>query len=80
MGNDVTNLSKDRRPIVLHPMKHGSCLGRISILLQSLLGQLSILLTDDEDDEPKMPMISMQKQTSLRANQTISPMYFLMPK
>jgi hypothetical protein len=35
---------------------------------------------DEDEDEPKMPVLGMQKQTSLRGNQAISPMYFLMPK
>lgn len=50
----------------------------IKVAAQSLFDELTD--NEDDDDEPKMPMISMQKQNSLRGNQAISPMYFLMPK
>ncbi len=49
-------------------------------MTQTAVQNLFDELNDDEDDDLEMPVLSMKKQSSIKMNQTISPMYFLLPR
>lgn len=49
-------------------------------MTQTAVQNLFDELNDDDDDDLEMPVLSMKKQSSIKMNQAISPMYFLLPR